>query len=255
MTVFVGRVDELRTLAETGKTALRGHATAAMIVGDPGSGKSRLLTEAPTRSELRNQFRSVGYEAEIEVPLAAASDLLRTLANVTPRGHELESVVFDPAHEDVSPLEPLRVFEATHRALHAMGPALVLVDDLQWVDDLSLALSHYLVRAAETSGQSLALIAVARPSAVATSFAASLGQLLPDEHLTTIELEPLSEAEALELVGALVPGVDNDAANALVGKSGGSPFWLEALVRTGGAGVDAGRMVTAQLRGASADAR
>jgi DNA-binding CsgD family transcriptional regulator len=254
MTVFVGRVDELETLADTGDVALQGHATAAMIVGDPGSGKSRLLAEAAARSELRNQFRVVGYEPESEVPLASASDLLRALADATPHGRQLEALVFDTVHADASPLEPLRVFEATHRALQAVGPVLVLVDDLQWVDDLSLALSHYLVRAAAASGQSLSLIAVARPSAVATSFAASLGQLLPDEHLATIELGPLSDNEAFELVTALAPGLDNDAANALVDKSRGSPFWLEALVRTGGAEVDTGRMVTAQLRGASADA-
>src|SRR5439155_23277590 len=40
----------------------------------------------------------------------------------------------------------------------------------------------------------------------------------------------------------------------LAGLAGGYPFWIEALVRTGGAEADAGRLVTARLRGASADA-
>jgi len=52
------------------------------------------------------------------------------------------------AGEAVAPLEPLRIFETAHRALRQVGRPLLLVDDLQWVDELSLALCHYLVRAA-----------------------------------------------------------------------------------------------------------
>src|SRR5262249_13983434 len=52
----------------------------------------------------------------------------------------------------------------------------------------------------------------------------------------------------------LAPEVGAAAARELAEKSGGSPFWLEALVRTAGAEVDAGRLVTGRLRGASADA-
>jgi hypothetical protein len=51
-----------------------------------------------------------------------------------------------------------------HRAL-AAPVGVILADDLQWVDGLSLALCHYLVQAAETSGAPLALIATGRPSA------------------------------------------------------------------------------------------
>jgi DNA-binding CsgD family transcriptional regulator len=64
----------------------------------------------------------------------------------------------------------------------------------------------------------------------------------------------LASEEALELVGLLAPGLSQGAARELAVRSGGSPFWLEALVRTAGAEVDAGRLVTARLRGASGDA-
>lgn len=254
MSVFVGRVEELTGLGEIVGAAERGHIAAAVVVGDPGSGKSRLLAEAAARAPLSNSFRVVGYEPESEVPLASASDLLRTLADVTPAGRRLEALLFDAKGEEASALEPLRVFEAAHRALQAIGPALILVDDLQWVDDLSLALCHYLVRAADNSGQPLALIAVSRPSPNATSFAASLGQVLATEHLTRRELGPLASEEAVELVTVLAPGVAEATARDLADRSGGSPFWLEALVRTAEAEVDAGRLVSARIRGASADA-
>lgn len=254
MSAFVGRIDELATLAEVADAFGRGEVAAAVVIGDPGSGKSRFLAEAAARAELPNQFRIVGYEPESEVPLASASDLLRALAEATPQGRQLGALVFDAEREEASPLDPIRIFEAAHRGLCAVGPALVLVDDLQWIDELSLALCHYLVRAAQTTGQPLALIAVARPSSAAESFAASLRQLLPPERMKEIDLGPLADAEALELVKELAPGLPDDAMRALADRSGGSPFWLEALVRSDGAEIDVGRLVTARLRGASADA-
>jgi len=253
MSVFVGRADELAALAAVIE-ATAGGVAAAVIVGDPGTGKSRLLAEAATRAPLQNRFRVVGYEPEREVPLASASELLRALADPTPAGRRLEALVFGTARSDMSPLEPLRVFEAAHRALRLVGPALVLVDDLQWVDDLSLALCHYLMRAADESGQALALFAVARPSQKATSFTVSLGQVLVPERMKGLELGPLASDEAFELVKALSPGVDDVLARELAERADGSPFWLEALVGTATAEVDVHGLVTARLRGASADA-
>ncbi|HYT51980.1 MAG TPA: AAA family ATPase [Gaiellaceae bacterium] len=252
MSAFVGRTEELRLLEDL--VAGADGPGAVLVLGDPGSGKSRLLAEVFPPAQRPTLFRVVGYEPEIEVPLASASELLRALANVKPQGRRLEALVFDPGQEEVSPLEPLQVFEAAHRALRAVGPAVVLVDDLQWVDNVSLALCHYLVRAAEASGQHLALVAAARPSANATLFGASLAEMLPADRLKQLELAPLTVDEALELVRVLSPTVADDAAHELVAKSGGSPFWLEALARSAGAEVDADRLVTARLRGASADA-
>jgi DNA-binding CsgD family transcriptional regulator len=255
MSAFVGRLGELAALAEVSRVAAAGdEVAAAVIVGDPGSGKSRLLAEAAARADVADQFRIVGYEPEREVPLAAASDFLRALTGATPDGRRLGALVFGVGAADASSLEPIRVFEAAHRALSAVGPTLVIVDDLQWVDDLSLALVHYLVRAAATSGDSIALVAAGRPSHNATSFADSLAQTLPAQRLTRVDLGPLTSEEAFELAKTLAPHIGDDAARALAEKSDGSPFWLDALARSGGGDVDAGRLVMARLRGASADA-
>jgi DNA-binding CsgD family transcriptional regulator len=254
MTAFVGRRDELAELGEITAVAAAGQVAAAVVVGEPGSGKTRLLAEAAMRAPLSNRFHVVGYEPERDVPLAAASDLLLTLAAKAPEGHRLEALLFAGDREEAASLQPLRVFESAHRALRMVGPALVLVDDVQWIDDLSLALCHYLARAAHDPGEPLALIAGGRPSPASVSLAESLVQLLPPERLRRLELGPLASSEALELVGMLEPGLSQGAARELVVRSGGSPFWLEALVRTAGAEVDAGRLVTARLRGASGDA-
>ena len=80
MNAFVGRREELVELGEIAGAAAAGDVAAAVVVGEPGSGKSRLLAEAAAQARLSNRFRVVGYEAEREVPLAAASDLLLALA-------------------------------------------------------------------------------------------------------------------------------------------------------------------------------
>lgn len=251
MPAFVGRSEELRALGEVA-ALLDDGPSAAVIVGEPGSGKTRLLAEAESRLGDFTHLRVVGYEPERHVPLAAAAGLLRTLGEVPESGDRVRALAFEP--EDASALDPVRLFEAAHRALASLEPTLLLIDDLQWVDDLSLALCHYLCRAAEGTGKQLVLIAASRPSDQATSFTSSLSQVLGTERLTMLELGSLSPEEALELVMALAPALAPEDARQLAQKAGGSPFWLEALVRTDAADIDAGQLVTARLRGVSADA-
>jgi DNA-binding NarL/FixJ family response regulator len=253
VSAFVGRRDELAALGEVTRAAARGRVGAAVVTGDPGSGKTRLLSEAAARAKSLGPFRVIGYELERDVPLASATELLRALTRATPHGERLEALVFGTGRDAGEPFEPLRVFEAAHRALEAIGPALVLVDDLQWIDGLSLALCHYLLRGAEVSGQRLAVIAAGRPSPHAAAFASAVAQVLPSARVRHLDLAPLTSQEALELVASRAPAISGDVARALVETSGGSPFWLEALVSTGGT-QDAGRLVTVRLRRASADA-
>jgi predicted ATPase len=240
---FVGRAAELAALESAAEAAVRGAVAAVMVIGEPGSGKSRLLHEAASGSHLEPELHVVGYEPEREVPLAAATRLLRTLASVPEHGPRLETLVFgEQASGD--PLKSLRIFEAAHRALTQLTPALLVFDDAQWADELSLSLCHYLVRAAQDTGQGLALFVAARPSPAASAF----------EEATVLELGPLAGEETLELVGALAPDLDADAASDISERSAGSPFWVEALVRTAGTEVDVGRLVNERLRGVSADA-
>jgi DNA-binding NarL/FixJ family response regulator len=245
--VFVGRAEELERLAEVAATSGPG-PVAVVVVGEPGSGKSRLLAEARSRSSRPHSFAVVGYEAERQVSLAAASGLLRSLGDVPGRGTKVETVLFDAANE--AALEPVRLFEAAHRAFRACEHALLVVDDLQWVDELSLALCHYLIRAAHESGQRVVVFAATRPS----GSGASLADALPPERVSSIELGPLSREEGIELVLGLHPRPDRGLAVELWERAKGSPFWLEALARTGGSVVGLSQVLTVQLRGAGADA-
>jgi len=237
--VLIGRASELERIGALDE----GEGPAALVlVGDPGSGKSRLLAEGEARST-RDVFRVVGYEPERLVPLAAASELLRAVA---------ADAAFGPTAGKA--VEPVRVFEAAHRALQEAGAALLVVDDVQWIDDLSLALLHYVVRAAESAGGDVAVLAAGRPASRTHAFADDMSGLLPHGRAGVIELGGLSLEDALRLALALDPALGDAGAVAVWERSGGLPFWIEVLARTDGEPIEAGRLLTARLRDATADA-
>ena len=247
VSVFVGRTGQLRTLAEVVGTARSG-AAAAIVIGEPGSGKSRLLAEAQQRLALRQGLAISGYEPERTVPLAAASSLLRTLVEVPGHGARLEALLFRP--EEATALEPVRLFEAAHRAFRTLKEALLVIDDVQWMDELSYALCHYLIRAASESRQRVAILAASRPG----ERGAALADALPDERVTMIELTPLQLEEGIELALSIDAGLDRARAAELWEAAQGSPFWLESLARAGGAPGGLGQLLTVRLRGAGSDA-
>ena len=245
---FVGRAKELDALLAV---ARGGNAKVALVVGAPGSGKTRLLTELGRR--LDGVISLAGYEAEQVVPLAAASTLLRELATAGAEGSALDALVFEPSVHD-GPLEPLRVFEAAFRALRTRGSTVVLADDLQWIDPVSVALLHYLLRAGATESCDLVAILASRPSESADALADSLRSALPPDSVTSLELAGLSRGDAITLVTGLAGDLPSDAADEIWRKAGGSPFWLTALARSGGVEADAARVITSRLRPATADA-
>jgi hypothetical protein len=133
------RLEPDPSLEEIAAAIPRGEVAAAVVIGGPGNGKSRLLDEIANRAEHANLLRVVGYEPEQKVPLASAAEPLRALTELAPAGETLGPMVFTPT-EEASPLEPLRVFEAAHRAIRMAGAALVSTTCSGWTTSRSRSL-------------------------------------------------------------------------------------------------------------------
>ena len=249
---FVGRAEELDRIRALGKTlTVDRRPSALLFVGEPGMGKSRLLAEAHSAIGVRNRLAIVGYEPERNVPLAAAAQLLLTLVRTDPGGR-LSEFLTEPA--GVAALEPIRVFEAAHRTSERLLPLLIVVDDLQWVDELSRALCHYLLRAAVSGRRAVGLLAASRPSPVVGSFIDVLGHVFGDAgELAVSELAPLDRDDGIRLARALAPEVDSRRAAQLWSEADGSPFWLSVLAG-GGADRPADRVIDLRLRYTAPDA-
>ena len=236
VSAFVGRRVELDTLLGLVRLARRDRRpTSALISGVPGSGKTRLLAEVLRAVQDQRVARIHGFEPMQSIPLAASADLLRLLIRPAGPGADLERLVFGDT--DGRARDPLRIFEAAFRAVQVDGPLVIAVDDVQWLDDQSLALLQYLTRAAAASGTPLAVLAAGRPSPVTANLADAFArEVEPDRHHLA-SLAPLAEAEGRELVQSIDIDLSDALATDLWRRARGSPFWLEALARDGSTGA------------------
>ncbi len=165
----------------------------------------------------------VASESRVEVLSARASEYEADL----PYGLWLDALGELPVAADR---------HGTHRALRAQleerAPLVVCLDDIHWADpaswDALVALVHR-----PPEGEVVFVVAT-RPGRGA----------LPG--VAPLRLGPLSEAEARALVG--------EAADAVYATSGGNPFYLEQLVRSGGADTVAAALA-AELGGLGEEAR
>src|SRR5262249_32044196 len=128
---LIGRDAELATLT----AALDGSRTL-VVLGEPGIGKTRLLDELAAAARLRGLavLRGRGVEAEMVRPYGASRDAVGPIAEA-PLRVEADS-------------DRARLFDTVVAALNARGATLVILDDAQWLDEVSAALAHYVARSA-----------------------------------------------------------------------------------------------------------
>ncbi|HEX6150776.1 AAA family ATPase [Nocardioides sp.] len=242
---LVGRDTEL---ARLGDLITRSHATSRLAVGlvrgEMGVGKSRLLAAVASSVSSPQVFTVDGCEWERSLPFAGVAPMLRSLGDIEGERSTLSALLEEPVRQ----LEPVQVLEATRRSVADAGPVAVLVDDLQWLDRLSLALIHYLLRDAEAAGRPLSLVVASRPGSVMNRFGLTARRLLDDPgRMCDLELGPLAHDDAVRLVSSLRPGLDEEATAALVARAGGVPFWLTELARAENSQLEIPRLVQARL--------
>jgi DNA-binding CsgD family transcriptional regulator len=222
--LIVGRARERRMLEDlvaTGDTS-----GAAVLVGEPGMGKTALLGYA--RQEALERGAAVihlrGAESEALLPFAAIADLLlpmRDLFGEVPDRQRL-------ALEACLALAPGPVNSGLAACAGALGvlsaaagrrPLVILVDDFQWVDAQSAQILLFVAR--RLSGEQISFIGALRQEPDAT-----LGWV----ELPTVTLAGLSQHECAELAARRGSALSQGALVALVNLTGGNPLaFLEIL--------------------------
>src|SRR4051812_11060898 len=254
MGAFVGRTNELSRMADHARAVRTARSVRAVFVfGAPGSGKSRLLLQAAPLVANLGRLDVTGYEPERDVPLAASIGMLRVLATVPAAGERLDSVLFEGPSAGGG--DRLRVFDAAWQCFAASGRHAIVVDDVQWLDEASLALLHYLVRNAREARRALLLVVGGRDVPAARAFEASVRARLPVEAVTSLELPPLDDEDADHLVRDLAPGLAPADVERIRTAADGSPFWLEALARSRPGSATLPSLIGARLLGLDTDAR
>jgi len=253
---FVGRDDALGELERAWATARGGRGQVALVAGDPGIGKSRLLLELqrhvgaegtwlqgdcisygatipflPIVAMLKRAFGIHDGDGESEV-IARIGEGCAVLGadarEVEPPLRYLLSV--DPGDAAFAARDPVRrraeIVAAIQRLLAAYSrrqAAVVVVEDAHWIDSASEDALKSLVDA--VPGMSLLLVVTYRPT-----YQQPFGERTYFRHVT---LQPVEHEAAARIVRATL-GVDDiptELAAAIARKAEGNPFFLEELGR------------------------
>ncbi|SDJ26829.1 regulatory protein, luxR family [Lentzea albidocapillata subsp. violacea] len=244
--IFVGRAAEL---AELARVAMRPPALA-LVEGEAGVGKTRLVRELVRRPELVGRTILVGCCQPMREPFpyGPVVDLLRDTAPLLTRvAGSLSPIVgaLRPLLPELAPLLPPeppkgdaaterhRVFRAVRELLAAYGPAVLVIDDLHWADEGTQDLLRFLMT---PPTENLALVATCRRDvygAGAWSVLEPAHRLLSGDQTALLRLRPLEPAD----VGVLAAGllgtrtVGADFATSLHHRTAGIPFVIEEVLR------------------------
>ena len=115
----------------------------------------------------------------------------------------------------------------------AQRPMLIAVEDIHWADGATLS---HLARIAQTVARCAALLVMSARTDSEPLDPAWRGAM-HGASLTTLDLAPLRDQEAMELARGLVER-DDDFVSDCVRRASGNPFFLEQLLRTADGGRD-----------------
>jgi len=220
LVVLFGRGEECARIDELLEAARLGRSGALVIRGDPGVGKTALLTYAGSRADGMRVLRAVGVESESEMPYSGLHELVRPIAGLIERlPRQQRAAIRDalaPAGDGVG--DRFAVYAATLSLLALAAdeqPQLCLIDD-----------GHWLAR-----GSAEALLFAARrleDDDVAMVFAA---RDAPPRGLTApgvpeLRLGGLARAAAVQLLSDRHEVIAADVAGRIADATGGNPLAL-----------------------------
>jgi predicted ATPase/class 3 adenylate cyclase len=255
---FVGRAHEVRTLEAALAAARAGEGAVVGVVAHAGTGKSRLcyefLESCRAAGFAVHEGRAVAHGKSI--PLVPILEIFRSYFAIGERDDERTArekiagrlLLLDEGFRDVLPVlfdflgvadpaHPPPRMEAEARQRQLLGvsrrllrqapaerPALLLIEDLHWLDGASEAWLRDWVDA--VAGTHALLVANYRPEYRA--------EWMQRSHVQQIALAPLGAEAIRELLGDLLGRDPSTAglADAIHARSGGNPFFAEEIVRS-----------------------
>lgn len=247
---FVGREGELDDVLDAYARAARGQGTTALVGGEAGVGKSRLVREAAAHARREGARVLVGQCLDLEeggLPYAPVVDILRTLdRDLTPDegaatlapllalvGRKDGTGAADTgAGSGAGQLGQARLFELLLTVLERLvdsRPLVLVIEDLHWADRSTLDLVSLL--ASSTRTLPVLTIGTYRSEDVPPRHPLRpLTAELTRRGARHLQLHRLGAGEVAELLGALLPAPPAAEVTAsVVERSDGNPLFVEEL--------------------------
>ena len=248
-TRLIGRDRELATLGSFLDDVVTDGGTL-LLTGDPGVGKTALLTAAAQMATTAGVrvVRGGGVEYETDVSFAGLhqlvdplSDDLRRLPRSTRMALEVAlGIGSGPAPDRLTVLtSSLALF----RLASSSTPVLLVIDDLHWLDRASGAVIGFVGR--RLQGSRIGLLGALRPG---------VGGFFERAGLPNFAVAPLLEAEAMDLLAGQFPHLSSRALRRVVGEAQGNPLALLEFA-VAGSGPPDSRLGRTVISGSSSEVR
>jgi len=252
---MVGRAEELAKARGLFEEVHQGRFQIALITGEAGIGKTRVLEELK-REAILEGFRCLHArpaEPEQRIPLNPLADALEGIdlaGHLRALGAPWRSVIAsllpvadDEPMEDVPPIQEARLSRRLMDALFMLmervaseEPTILFIDDLQWADATTVSALQFIQRRWDSGP--LGIIAAARPDLIASAEPGKRYlEKRDDLAVSIIELGELTREDAQRLVEHLLgPETEEHVADRLCELAGLHPLYLTELARDFAAG-------------------
>jgi len=258
---LIDRIEEMNTLREAADKAVRGEGGLVFLYGEAGIGKTRLTRELGAYARLRGMqvlygrcpalFRMDGVPPYIlwsevikdylegcspeqlyRVIGFYPSEVCKLVPELRQRlGAIPQSLPIGPEHERD------RLFEAVSQFVTNISkeaPLLVVLDDLQWTDQTSLLLMHYLARGVYKTP--LLLLGAYRETDIDDRHPLSpvLAELNRERLLQSVLLKRMSLNDVSEMIKQLLEqdDVPKEFCELVYEKTRGNPFFVEEVIKS-----------------------
>ncbi|MBD0024139.1 MULTISPECIES: BTAD domain-containing putative transcriptional regulator [Gordonia] len=220
-----GRTAELAVLSAAWRRSLTGSTEFVVITGEPGIGKSRLVTEM--MGAVVRDGALVGSarcsQDDGAPPLWPWTQILaqwgRELPTVSAPGHADDGAAFRLREQIV----------AAVLAESAGRPVLIAIDDLHWADPSTLRVLQLL---GEIGDNAQLTVLLTWRGVDGTAGLAELSESLGRRHATRIDLDGLTPDAVGEVMRSVAGGVASDAdAAQLADRTDGNPFFVVEYAR------------------------
>jgi DNA-binding CsgD family transcriptional regulator len=248
--LLVGREQTLHSLLHLFEQASHNQGNVALISGEAGIGKSRLVREFRTRITGAVTLQSNCYELDQTQPYTPVASLLQRLIDlpltstqnmlVAARTAELTRLHQGLSDASATPIgseqEKQRLLQSLTQRLAQLAqtqPLLIIFEDIHWCDDASLEYLAYLAQ--QLGNKPILLILTWRSEALTPLLTRCLAAIERTRLATEFNLSALSLTELETMLGLIFQrqhAIRADFLEALHTLTEGNPFFTEEILRS-----------------------